>query len=178
MLRFLSSLIFLLAICIHPLAIAETTKTALNLESLELAFINSKHSSPRYSNGRGIFVGFSAPMYITEYGITSLALDGGYGNVGTIDGENELGDPYSLHMTIVQLGLRGSAMLTSTLSGYVKVNAARINSDSTEVGKDISYEGQLAAGFEWHLPKGLGLSLTYTQVTSEVSSVMLGMSLR
>ena len=69
-------------------------------------------------------------------------------------------------------------MLSNHLSGFAKVSAARINADSSETGKDISYKGQLAAGFEWHLPKGLGLSVTYSQVTNDVDSVMLGMSIR
>ncbi len=157
---------------------AEESSFILNNESFELALINSNHSNSAYSTGRGIFIGLSAPMYVTDYGITSLALDGGYGNVGTIDGEDEIGDPYSMRMTVVQLGLRGSAMLTSQLSGFAKVSAARINADSSDTGKDITYESQLAAGFEWHLPKGLGLSVTYSQVTNDVNSVMLGISIR
>ena len=140
--------------------------------------INSQHSNGNYSKGRGIFVGFRAPVYVTEYGIRSLAIEGGYGNLGTIEGEDNLGDPYSLRMGIVQLGLRGTGMLTTHISAFAKPSIARINVDSTELGKDINVDGQLAAGLEWHLPKGLAFNLTYSQITDDVTSVLLGMSIR
>ncbi len=103
--------------------------------------INSQHSNGNYSKGRGIFVGFRAPVYVTEYGIRSLAIEGGYGNLGTIEGEDNLGDPYSLRMGIVQLGLRGTGMLTTHISAFAKPSIARINVDSTELGKDINVDG-------------------------------------
>ena len=86
--RLISFSLLSLAVLFQPMAFAEGAKTVLNNESFELALINSSHSNSAYSTGKGIFAGFSAPVYVTEYGITSLAIDGGYGNLGTIEGED------------------------------------------------------------------------------------------
>lgn len=178
MFRLISILLLLTFIFFQPAAMAENTQAILKQGSLELAAMNSRHTDSSYSKGRGVYIGFSQPLHVTEYGVTSLAFDGGYGNVGSISGEDEIGDPYSSRMTIIQMGLRGSAMLTDNMSVFAKFSAARVNPDSTDTTEDISLEGQLGLGFEWHLPKGLGLSLTYSQITRDLNSVILGISIR
>lgn len=178
MVRLISISFLFMSLCAQSFVHAESGLGVLNKSSLELAAMNSRHTDSSYSKGRGIFIGFSQPLHVTQYGVTSLALDGGYANVGSISGEDEIGDPYSLRMTIIQMGLRGSAMLTDNMSVFAKFSAARVNPDSTDTTEDISLEGQLGLGFEWHLAKGLGLNMSYTQINSEVNSIMLGVTLR
>lgn len=176
--RLISFLLLLALIFLQPAAMAENTQAILKQGSLELAVMNSRHTDSSYSKGRGVYIGFSQPLHVTQYGVTSLAFDGGYGNVGSISGEDAIGDPYSVRMTIIQMGLRGTAMLTDNMSAFAKFSAARVNPDSTDTTEDISLEGQLGLGFEWHLPKGLGLNLTYSQITRDLNSMILGISIR
>lgn len=154
------------------------TKTVLNNESFEIALTNTRPNDSDYSDTRGIYAGFSAPVYVTDYGITSIAIDGGYANLGTMTGSTALGDPYSIRMTSVSLGARATGLITYNLSGFIKANVASVKSDSNLNGNNREIEGQLVVGLEMHLPKGLGLNLSYTQLEGDISSIMLGMTLR
>lgn len=157
---------------------ADSNRGVLNKGTLEASTLISRHNDSSYSKGSGYFVGFSVPLYVTKQDNMSLALDGGYGNIGTIEGEDKMDNPYSLRMTVLQLGLRSSILITNQTSLFAKLSAVRVDPDSTDPTEDLTYKSQLAMGFEWHLPKGLGLNLSYAELTNNVSSIMIGMTIR
>jgi len=173
---FISALLF--TPCLSPAVFASDSFNPLQNESFELALTNSNYTSGDYTTGRGIYVGVSAPLVVSELGGASVAADLGYGNLGTIKGETGFGDSNSVQVTSAQLGLRANFMFGDNVNAYLKGNVANVSTDASAFGGGSTTEGQLGLGVEFFARRGLAFNLAYQHVAGDIRSLMLGISIR
>lgn len=148
-------------------------------ESLEIFLTNTNYVEDNYTKARGIYVGLSVPVLVSDTGRTSMAIDGAYANLGTVKGETELGNPNSVRATSYLVGIRGNYKIIDNVSSYVKANVAQVNLDSSALGDSSDVEMQVGLGIEvFILPIGAAVNLSYMNLTGDMDLLMFGVSFR
>lgn len=148
-------------------------------QSLEFALTNTNFTEGDHTKARGIYVGLSVPAVILETGVASLAADGGFGNLGTIKAETDLGDTNDVIVKSYHLGGRLNYRPLDEINLYVRGAATYVDLDSSAFGNSFNWEPQLGIGVElFVLPLGGALSLSYMNLADDMDLLMFGLNVR
>jgi len=151
----------------------------LSNQSLEFALTNTNFTEGNHDKARGIYVGLSLPAVILDTGNASLAMDLGFGNLGTVEAETDLGDPNDVIIKSYHLGGRLNYQPVDAFNFYLKGSAAYVDLDSSAFGDSYQWEPQAGLGVEWFgLPLGVSLSLSYMNLNEDMDLLMFGLNLR
>ena len=151
----------------------------LSNQSVEFALTNTNYTAGDHEKARGVYVGLSLPAVILDTGKASLAADLGFGNLGTVKAETELGDPNEVIVKSYHLGGRLNYQPLDMVNLYARGSAVYVDLDSSAFGDSYDWEVQVGAGIEWFiLPFGSSLSLSYMNLNEDLDLLMFGVNLR
>lgn len=175
--------VFLVIASVFFSALAVSQETidlgVLGDQTLEFALTNTNYTDGDHDKARGIYVGVSIPAVILESGKASLAADAGFGNLGTVEAETNLGDPNDVIIKSYHLGGRLNYRPVDMVNFYARGAAVYVDQDSSAFGSSYEWEPQVGLGFElFVLPLGGSLSLTYMNLTEDMDLLMFGLNIR